>query len=208
MTTNLVKNSDPIEEPVSLAEAKLHLRLAGDPNASPAETHPDDGLVLALVKSARRYCESFQNRAYVTQIWDLYLSQFPSESFIAIPKPPLQSVVALTYKDSAGSSQTVSFLDPSGTALMETDDYIVDATCEPGRLCLKNGKAWPTALDEAKAVKIEFVAGYGLAVDVPEDVKAAIKLTLSGLYENRGDSEAELSPTLKALLWPDRIVPV
>jgi len=208
MTINLVKKTDPIEEPVSLAEAKLHLRIGGDPDASPAETHIDDTLVLALIKAARRWCEAFQNRAYVTQTWDLYLDKFPVESFIELPKPPLQSLVALTYKDSAGASQTVSFVDPSGTALLETDDYIVDTTCEPGRLCLKNGKSWPAALLEPKAIEIEFVAGYGAAEDVPDEIKAAIKIALSSLYENRGDAESEMSSTVKALLWPDRIVPI
>jgi uncharacterized phiE125 gp8 family phage protein len=209
MTINLVKNTDPIEEPVSLAEAKLHLRIGGDPDASPAETHPDDSLILALVKTSRRWCEAFQNRAYVTQTWDLYLDKFPVESFIELPKPPLQSLVVLTYKDSAGAAQTVSFVDPSGTVLLETDNFIVDTTCEPGRLCLKNGKSWPTALLESKSIEIEFVAGYGLAEDVPEDIKTAIKMALSCFYENRGDAEGNPNLELvKLLLWPDRIVPV
>jgi uncharacterized phiE125 gp8 family phage protein len=206
MTINIVLNSAPSEEPVSLNEGKLHLRL----DTSPPSDHPDDSLVTALIKTSRRWCEAFQNRAYVTQTWDLYLDQFPPESFIVIPKPPLQSLVALTYKDSAGTSQTVSFIDPSGTVLGETDDYIIDTTCEPGRLCLKNGKSWPTALLEAKSIEIEFICGYGLAEDVPDEVKTAMLLKLSDLYENRGDAEpgARWEEAAKALLWLDRVVPV
>lgn len=201
---------EPAEEPISLIEARLHLRL-DVAETSPLTTHPDDTLINIWLKAARRYVEGFNNRASITQTWQLYLDRFPRSRYIPLPKPPLQYVNSISYKDSAGTLQVVSFIDPSGTALLETDDYIVDIAQEPGRLCLQNGSTWPQTIREAQAVIVEYVCGYDGAANVPDDVKAAILLKLSDLYENRGDSERThvantKDDAVKALLWHDKVV--
>lgn len=170
----------------------------------------EDADIERCIKTARRHCENFQNRAYVTQTWDLILDRFPAAGYIELPKPPLQSLISLTYKDSAGELQTVSFLDPSGEPLFETDDYIVDTASEPGRLVLKSGKSWPTTYDEAQAVQIRFICGYGEVSDVPDEIKQAILLKVADLYEHRGDEvgDARIDEVIERLLWPERIVPV
>jgi uncharacterized phiE125 gp8 family phage protein len=196
----------PTDEPVTLNEAKLHLRI----DTSPISAHPDDTMVTALIKAARHSCENFQNRSYITQTWTLYLDSFPDGDYIEIPKPPLQGVVELAYKDTAGTLQTVSFLDPSGSPQLAITDYMVDVAHEPGRLYLKYGKSWPSTYDEAQAVQVQFLCGYGDAADVPEEVKQAMLLTVAQLYENRGDIavDANIDRAIEALLWPDRVVPV
>ncbi len=198
----------PTEEPVSLAEAKLHLRMDAE-ETSPATTHPDDVLVAALIEAARDWAERFQNRAYITQTWRLSMVAFPTERYIELPRPPLQSLVTLSYWDGT-ATQVVSFVDPSGTALLETDDYLVDIESQPGRLCLKPGLSWPVIESRANAVQIEYVAGYGAASDVPERVKAAIKLRISEMYENRGDqaTDQRYKSAAEMLLWMDRIIPI
>jgi len=209
MTYGLVVVTPPAVEPVSLSEAKMHLRID---DLSP-DTTPDNTLISALITSSRRWCEAFQNRSYITRTMALYLDCFPDDDYIEIPKPPLQYVTQIRYLDSAGVEQTISFANPSGGYQLETDDYLVDITREPGRLYLKYGKSWPTTYGQAQDVVITFVSGYGLADSVPEEVKAAIRLKLSDLYENRGDSERThvtntKEDAVKALLWPERIVPV
>lgn len=196
----------PAEEPVTRNEAKLHLRL----DTSPMTAHPDDTLVDALIKTARRWCEGFQNRSYITQTWTLYLDSFPDGGYIELPKPPLQYVTEIVYKDGSGTEQTVSFADPSGGYQLETDDYLVDIAREPGRLYLKYGASWPTTYGQAQDVQITFTAGYGAAAAVPDEIAQAILLKLSDLYENRGDAPAQnaFEQAAKSLLWTDRIVPV
>jgi len=54
----------PALEPVSLTEAKLHLRI---------DTTAEDVLISSLIKAARQYCENYQRRAYITQTWELWL---------------------------------------------------------------------------------------------------------------------------------------
>ena len=51
----------------------------------------EDALITGLIKAAREYCEGYQNRAYITQTWELILDAFP-DSVIQIPLPPLQWV--------------------------------------------------------------------------------------------------------------------
>jgi len=179
----------PSEEPVSLAEARAHLRL---------ESGEDDYLA-DLITASRRHCESFQGRAYVTQTWDLYLDAFPG-GCIKVPLPPLQSVTFIKYKDSAGVLQTLA-----------ASDYVVDAYSEPGLIFLAYGKSWPSTYPEANAVQIRFAAGYGAAAAVPQEMKHAILLKLADLYEHRGGDEGidkNVMEAVESLLWPDRIVPV
>lgn len=180
----------PAEEPVSLEEAKSHLRLEGV---------DDDAYVAVLIAAARRRCEAYQSRAYITQTWDLYLDGFPAGD-IRIPIAPLESVVSVKYKDTAGSMQT---LDPSC--------YVVDTASEPGRISPACGQSWPSTYGEINAVEIRFVAGYGAAADVPEHIRQAILMTVGDLYEHRGGEEGvdrDIERAVEALLWPDRIVPV
>jgi uncharacterized phiE125 gp8 family phage protein len=205
MTLKIV--TEPIEEPSSLEEAKLQLRIS----TSPPTAHPDDALIAIMAKAARRWCEGFQGRAYVTQVWDLYLDRFPRGRALELPLPPLQYVESITYRDAAGTDTVVSLLDPSGEGLLETDDYLVDIASEPGRLILKDGRSWPSTGNDPHSVRIRFTAGYGDAEDVPDDFRIAILMRLSDMYENRGDSERAIVTdtkidTVKLLLWPERVI--
>ena len=75
---------------------------------------------------------------------------------------------------------------------------------------MKYGGQWPATLAEAQAVVIRFICGYADSADIPAEVKAAILLKLSDLYENRGDVPAgdRFEAAMKALLWPERVIPV
>jgi len=200
METCLKINTAPSVEPVTLYEAKIQLRIDESPDAA----HRDDDYVTSLIEACRKWCEAFQNRAYITQTWDLYLDEFPGKDYIEIPLPPLQSVTYLKYKDTDGTLQTWG-----------TSNYVVDINREPGRIALAYGISWPLIYDEMQAVQIQFIAGYGdAATSVPEAVKTAIKLKITELYENRGDADMRADvreiyeDAIKTLLWPDRITPI
>lgn len=74
----------PTVEPISLDEIKLHLKIDGA---------DDNALITALIKTARQLAEKETKRAFITQIWQMYLDSAPAE--IGIPKPPLQSVESI-----------------------------------------------------------------------------------------------------------------
>lgn len=190
----LVLTQAPATEPLTLAEAKLHMRV---------EVADDDSLITSLITAARQWCEAFQGRAYITQTWQLWLDAWPEGDEIRLPRPPLQSVVTVKYYGADGAEY-----------VMPAADYLVDTKSEPGRLVLGYGKTWPSVtLRPASAIAIEFVAGYGAVSAVPEKVKQAMKLLVAHWYEHReavltGSISKELEFAVGALLWQERVVPV
>ena len=157
----------PTAEPVSTVEAKAHLRV---------DISDDDTLIDVLVAAAREDVEARSWRALITQTWELVLDEWPSKSFIELPRPPLQSVTSVKYKDQDGSESTWA-----------ASNYIVDTDKEPGRVHLANGISWPTvSLYPTSGIRVRYVAGYGDdAADVPRRYVQAIKLMVGHLYENR-----------------------
>lgn len=183
-------------EPVTLQEAKSHLRI----DLSFAD---DDAYVDALIKVAREYCEKYQNRAYTTQTFGLYLDAFPIS--IKLSRPPLQSVTSIKYYGIDGAE---NILDPS--------NYIVDVASEPGRIIPAYGKTWPTIpLQPINGVVVRYVSGYGSdAAEVPQGVKQSVLMLVGYWYENREAATLErgvsqrLEFAIDALLGMDRVVSV
>lgn len=163
----------PAVEPVTLAEAKAHLRV---------DHTTDDAWIAALTSAARDDCERWTGRAFVTQTWELVIDEFPEEE-IQIPLPPLQSVVSVKYDDGDGVEQTIA-----------STEYVVDDVSEPGWV-VPAIAGWPSTFDGINAVRVQFVAGYApgtdspvdLALNVPASIKASILLRLGQLYEHRED---------------------
>ena len=156
----------PIEEPISLTEAKLHLRVDSD---------EDDALISTLISTARQSAEMLTNRQLVTAYWRYTIDHFPSAGqAIVLPKSPLQFVTSIYYLDVSGMWQFLSM-----------QDYIVDIAGEPPRITLAFGKHWPLCLLQAGSASITFIAGYGLASQVPEGIKTWIKLRVGSLYACR-----------------------
>lgn len=180
----------PVEEPVSRTEAKLHLRVDGN---------EEDDLIDSLLVTARIHCENVSRRAFVTRTCTVDLWGW--HDLIALPYPPLASVVSIVYTDAAGAPHTL----PSMV-------YGVDTHSEPGLVYLAQDQQWPAdQLRDYAPIRITYTAGYGDAEDVPETYKAAIKLYLAHLYENReavvagqGVSLTRLQDALDALLLTDR----
>lgn len=164
----------PSVEPISLIEAKSHLRV---------DHSTDDTLISAMIAAARIYCEQWTARAFVTQSWELVIDKFPAAE-ILIPLPPLQSVISVKYDDSSGNE-----------VILATDQYEVDTVNQPGWVVPITG-GWPTSTWEGiNSVRILFVAGYDasldsppdLAANVPQSLKAAMYLYLGQLYDQRED---------------------
>lgn len=169
----------PAGEPVSLAEAKQHLRVDGG---------DDDLLIGSLITAARQAAETKTGRQLITARWKLLLDAFPGPlmqsasgaSFslpghaILLAKCPVLSVVSIEYLDMNGTTQ-----------VMPSSDYVLDAACEPARITPVFGKTWPPTLPQMGAVSVTFDAGYGSASAVPEGLKSWIKLRVGSLYGHR-----------------------
>ncbi len=162
----LTRTAPPASEPVSLADAKAHLRV---------DTSQDDTLIQGLIAAARQSAEEHLRRALVTQNWRLTLDRFPrGAGEIELPRPPLVSVSAVTVYDVADTASPV----PAA-------DYIVDATRAPGRILPRVGRPWPVVGRAAAGVEIDYVAGYGAASAVPEAIRQGILMLLAHFHERR-----------------------
>lgn len=165
--TALTLITAPSVEPLTTAEAKLHLRV---------DESADDGLIDGLILAAREQAEAFTKRALITQTWELIFDNF--SNCIELPKADLQSVTSIKYIDTDGVEQTLA-----------TSVYTVDTDSEPGRVYLAYNQTWPTVRAIPHAVTIQFVAGYGAAsTAIPGSILSAMKLMIGHWYENREDS--------------------
>jgi len=185
----LTLTTPPALEPVTLAEAKAHLKL---------DTTDDDTLVTAMIAAARARAEWHTGRALLSQGWTLHLDCWPASGVIEIPLPPLQSVAAVT-----------TYARDDGASVLSASLYTVDAASAPARLALKQGVPPPTNLRNVNAIAVAFTAGYGDAADaVPPLLKGAILELIAFLYENRGEAPAELPLAALALLAPFRVMKI
>lgn len=183
----LVPVTPPAAEPLSRAEAKLHLRV---------DLTDDDADIDDLVRAARELVEEHSGRSLVTQTWRLELDRFPCWD-IRLPRGPLQSVTSITYIDVAGATQTLS-----------SSLYRV----VPSRNLVEPVYAgyWPATQYVSGAVLVTYAAGFGAAGAVPLRAKQAIKLLVGEWYANRellGTVPLGVEGTFAALvrsLWDGR----
>lgn len=200
----LLRLVEPAIEPVSLAEAKAHLRV---------DFTDDDALIQSLIRAAREYIETATERSLITQTWKLTLDAFPAIPPSALtwqgtfdqfrlPYPPLQSVTSIVYTDAAGAPTTVS-----------SSVYVVDTVSEPGRIALATGQTWPTnSLQTVNGVAVTYIAGYSSVGLVPQSIRQAILLTAGHWYENRetvvSDTRVaalEVPMAATMLIWRNRV---
>lgn len=152
----------------------------------------EDSLLTALITAAREYCEGFTGRALATQTIEAYPEYFCGD--MELPRPPLQSVTSVKYKDSESTE----------TTLTEDTDYIVDTDSVFGRLVLPYNKSWPTfTAYPVNPIRVRYDAGYSDTDPIPQTIKLAILLLVGHWYANReatGKVEGQIEFAVKALL--------
>lgn len=170
---SILPQNDVSLELISLAEARLHLRL--DAIGSPP-THPDDSLVEALIVAVREDAENYMGTAVVQQTYSAAYDGFNDE-VLELGIWPVTGVVSVVYKDRDGIEQTLS---PSG--------YTLDNYQKPARLVPT--ETWPQTDPAPNSVIVTFSAGHTDGdspnpYPLPKAIRAAMLLMLGHLYENR-----------------------
>ena len=221
---SLIRNEEGAE-PVTLAEAKLHLRI---------DSSDDDNLISALITTARRWAEDYCDRTFVASQYILSLDSFYGaigspvqfglkadgnniegrqgtvpQLDIELPRPPASpfdsdgqsNPVFITYIPAAGGTRTT----------LSSSEYRVDYDATPGVARPLYGKTWPSHLVDQNSVKVTYYAGpssywtndYGGTQNTAA-VAAAIKMVVGHLWSNRDAStETALSEVpfgVKAML--------
>ena len=203
---SLVRATEPAVEPVTLTEAKAHLRIDGS---------AEDTLVSSLVTAARQWVEEYTDLTLVHTQWTLRTDSFygpvgsPAQFGlradgnniegrqgtvpnldIELPRPPMvrsgtATAVAIAYTPSAGAS----------TATLDATEYRVDRYQVPGAVRPLYGKTWPSHLVDQNSVSVTWWAGYSAdGTSVPGPIKVAILMVVAHLWRNReGSTETALS---------------
>jgi uncharacterized phiE125 gp8 family phage protein len=155
---------DPAVEPVTLVEAKSHLRV----------DHTDeDDLISILIQVAREMVEKHTNRSLITQTRVIKLDGFPWGDTLRLTDGPVSSITSIYYDD-----------DADANTLLASSLYWTDLDSNIPRVRVKS--SFPSTYDKPNAVQITYVAGYGADGSyVPQPLKQAMLLILGHLYENR-----------------------
>ena len=190
---SLTRATPPAVEPVSVSEAKAHLRV---------DISDDDSYISTLITAAREWCEQYLDRTLINTQWTMRLDSFPYE--IELPRPPIATsgtttAVSLTYT-----------LGDDSTATLSTTAYRVDRHSTPGVVRQLRAGTWPANLDDYNAVAVTWWAGYGASgASVPAAIRHAILMLVGHWYESRssvltGSISKEIEFGVKSLLDSQR----
>ena len=180
----------PAIEPVTLAEAKAHLRLTGT---------DDDDYVAAMITAARIQVETATRRVLIEQTWRIFRDDWPADGTIDIAVAPVTSVAAVTVYDAEGEP---TVLPPTAWRL--------DAASSPARL--RPTGAVPLPGRTMNGVEIDVVAGYGASgLSVPQPLRLAIMTLVARWYEDReglayGIVPSRVAGAFEALVAPFRVM--
>ena len=159
---------------------------------APVANTTSDPLVALFIKAARQHAETYLHRKLITQTLDLHLDAFPCWE---ICLPPLQSVTSITYYDTDGMLQTLA-----------ADQYFVDTTTESARITPSYGNVWPIARWRYNAVTVRFVAGYGVAADVPDCIKHWMMLRIKTMWDGRDQLARSMGMPVVDPMFVDRLL--
>jgi uncharacterized phiE125 gp8 family phage protein len=159
-----IRTVAPADLPVTLAEAKAHCRV---------DHAEDDILITALIGAAVSYLDGYTGilgRCLVTQTWRADYAGFDD---LRLPLWPVASVTSVTYRDAAGTVQTVSAAnyqlvrDASGAVILPSPGF-----------------TWPVTDETATPVSVTAVYGSA-AADVPQAIKHAMLLMIGDWHASR-----------------------
>jgi uncharacterized phiE125 gp8 family phage protein len=170
---SLTRATAPPVEPVTLSEAKAHLRV---------DTATDDAYIGSLITAAREWCEQYLDRTLVHTQWVMRFDRFPPDGTmdIELPRPPMATLgattaVALTFTYENGTTATYS-----------TASYRVDRDGVPGTVKTLYGQTWPPHLQDDNAISVTWWGGYGASgTSVPAAIRHAMLMLVGMWYERR-----------------------
>lgn len=155
----------PSTEPITLVEAKSQLRV---------DIADEDTYINTLIVASRKICERYTNRVFITQTW-IQNEDYWSNP-IELKVNPIVSLTSLKYYNASEVQTTIT--DSSA-------NFQKDFLSDVGNIYEGLTSSFPSLGSTINPIEIITVCGYGAASAVPDDIKHAIKLLVSHLYENR-----------------------
>jgi len=176
MTSVLVES--PETEPVSLTEAKLHLRVDGS---------DEDTLISALIVAARQAAESYTRRAFITQTWRYTCDRLTTA--VTLPHQPLQSVTSIAI-DGVTLAASNYEVDTASGRVRPLSRYAAD---DIGGIAITFVSGYGAASDVPQAIRQAMLLMVGHWYEHREAVIT-------------GSISSELPLTARALLAPYRVM--
>lgn len=152
----------PASEPIDAATAKAHCRVTSS---------AEDVFFDRAIPAARRHLESTYGLALITQTHKGTLDAWPLKPLQLQPYPVSALNSVKVWDGSALTAQTLS-----GFQLIAG---------RPARVAIAVGGAAPAPARPYAGIEVEFVAGFGDAEDVPEEIIQAMLMLVAHWYENR-----------------------
>lgn len=181
--------TEAVTEPLLLADCYAPLRAAtGD---------GQDTVITNLITVARQATERINGRHIASKTRELALCEFPECADFIELEDPLLTVTSFTYKDSAGTT----------TTLTENTDFYKDISRHPGVVHLPYGGYWPVAtLWPSSPVKIRYTVGMSTC---PTILKQYMLYLITEMYERRLPTDVgklyHMSPFVERLAEHERL---
>ena len=181
----------PTLTPVSLAEAKTHLRIDSSFTA-------DDDYITTLINVATSAAENYTNLAIMEQSWYLDIDAFPDYFNLLKGTLRVLTINSITYSDADNASQTLA-----------AANYFADGSIKPSRIYFAPDATIPSTYDKPNAVSVDFTLGFSAASQVPAPIKQAVLLMVGTYYETRQTvsdrTYKEIPQSAEFLLMPYRV---
>ena len=180
---SIIVVTPPATEPVSVAEAKVFLRVDHD---------AEDSLIVDLIRAAREGVEAHTGCAIIQRrLRERRRSRdIDARGALRLQFGPVAVVHAVTSTPDGGSPTTLA-----------SADYALDGIDHPGSIVLRSGAA-------AGAIEVEYTCGFGVAPgDAPDGLKQGVLEVVRSLFAARAEpasSHTPLGPRALAMIAPFR----
>ena len=192
-----LKSLELVTAPVGLVASVSELKNALRIDAS---VTTDDALITLCITSATSILEKTFGLALLSQTWKLWLDQWPAKkdflppysyqtaAFVLSEVKTLEPAISLAMHPVTAIS-SIKVYDSEGTpATVDASGYTLDKSQKPSRAILTSNISWPTStIRAAKAIEIEFVAGFAT---LPDELKMGVISFAMSIYQSRGCSNA------------------
>lgn len=175
----------PAVEPVTLEEAKLHLRVDGN---------EDDSLITALITAARQKAEEYTRRAFITQTWELAVDT--ACGVLYLPRPPVQAVETVTVDGGIVATENYALIGPEALHV-KVPLYAVN----PGGVVIRYRAGYGDApADVPQVIRQAILMLVAHLYEAREGQAPQVE------YEVQARAGADMPPTVAALLRPYRVM--
>jgi hypothetical protein len=155
--------------------------------------------------SARRECESYARRVFITQRWLLRMDGFPGSDWrynwrgypvITLPKPPFQSVDFVKYVDTFGAVQDLPLDTTYGNGGLQYGYQLFRGSeTEPCHIYSAWARPWPPTRMVPSNVMVQYRCGYGGPITASMAQGSAELIVAGGVTFNPDDAPLMIGDT-------------